>query len=179
MGKKGCRFGWLVVLASSALAGCSGEAPNRSGPQGGSSPDAEAEVRAKFAEVQSASKSQDPNKLWDLLSGRSQADADKEAKGIRAAYRQGSPEQRGKQEKEWGLPGGELAKLTGARFLETRVFRHKRDEVAGGKVTRVRAEGDSATVYFDDPEGDKEKLRFVREDGQWKAWMTIPKVKKP
>jgi hypothetical protein len=47
------------------------------------------------------------------------------------------------------------------------------------RVTRVTAEAETATIYFDEPDGDKEKILFVREEGQWKAWMAIPKVKRP
>jgi hypothetical protein len=136
-------------------------------------------VRERFAEVQAAIKAKDADKLWGLLSGKSRADAEKEAKAVRAAYEKADAEGKAKQEKELGLPGAELATLTGVGFLKTKTFRDKRDEVADGIVTRVTAQGDSATVYFDEPDGDHEKLVFLREDGQWKAWMTIPKFKKP
>jgi hypothetical protein len=82
-------------------------------------------------------------------------------------------------EKELGLPGAKLSKLTGTGFLESKVFLDKSGEIEDGVVTRVTAEKDRATVYFDEPDGDKEKLPFMLEDGQWKAWMKIPKVKKP
>jgi hypothetical protein len=36
--------------------------------------------------------------------------------------------------------------------------------------------GENATVYFLDEEGDKEKAIFLRQDGQWKTWLTMQRV---
>jgi hypothetical protein len=176
MGMKSCRFRVVVLFVA---AGCSTEAPNRSGSRDGSASESEAAVRAKFSEVQSAIKGKDAGRLWGLLSGKSQAEADKMASVIRADYEQGSTEKQAKMEKDLGLSGAKLSKLTGRGFLESKFFLDKRGEMADGTVTRVTAEEGRATVYFDEPDGDKEKLPFVLEDGQWKAWMKIPKVKKP
>jgi plasmid stabilization system protein ParE len=167
------RLLWLAVL----IAGCSRETSDRSPKKGDSPPDAEAAVRAQFAEVQAAIGSKDADKLWGLLSSKSRDDAEKQAKSIRAAYEKGSPAARADLEKKLALTGAELAKLTGAGVLKTKVFRDKREEVADGKVTRVTVEENSATVYFDEPDGDHEKLVFLREEGQWRAWLKIPKVK--
>jgi hypothetical protein len=167
-------FGSAFLLFAALAAGCSkATSPPSSGKPGG----AEAEVRQKFAEIQSLCKAKDDDRLWALLSSKSRADAEKEAEAVRIAYEKGDAKQRADLEEKSGLPKAELAKLTGKGLLKTKRFRHKLDEIGEGTVTRVTAAEDNATVEFDEPDGDKEKLRFVREDGQWKAWMSIPKVK--
>jgi hypothetical protein len=136
-------------------------------------------VRAAFAELQAALTSGDADKLWGLLSEKSRADAERVAKDVRAAYEQSGRDARAKQAEQLGLSGEKVAKLTGRDFLRTRRFRDKYDEAATGKVTKVAVLGNSATVHWDDPEGDREKTVFVREDDRWKAWLSMPAVKLP
>jgi hypothetical protein len=173
------RFGVAVLTLAAVVAGCSKEPPGGIPATGGADPDSEAAVRTRFADVQAAIRAKDGDKLWDLLSLKSQADAEKEAAGVRAAYEQAGAGERATLEKDLGVPAADLAKLTGAGFLKSKLFHDRRGDMADGTVTRVTAQADSATVYFDEPDGDKEKLVFVREAGQWKAWMAIPRVKRP
>jgi hypothetical protein len=135
-------------------------------------------VRQRFAEVQAAVKARDAGKLWGMLSSKSRADAEKEAKALRTAYEGADAAEKARLEKELGLAGEELAKLAGPGFLKTRRFLRKYDEVAESTVERVTAQGDSATLYFTEPDGDREKMAFVREDDQWRAWVAMPKARK-
>jgi hypothetical protein len=173
------RIGGLVLLVAAFTIGCSGKPADRSPSSDGSSSEAEVHVRAKFAEFQKTIKARDAGEVWKLLSSKSRADAEQVAKEIRTTYEQARPEEKAKREKALGLSGAELAKLTGPGFLKTRPFLRKYDEVTESKVDKVIVQGDNATVYWEDPEGDKGKTIFVREDGQWKAWLTMPKVKRP
>jgi hypothetical protein len=50
--------------------------------------------------------------------------------------------------------------------------------VEQGKIEKVTARGDSATVYLSEPDGDREKFVFLREGGEWKVWLGMPKAKK-
>ncbi len=132
-------------------------------------------MRAAFAALQAAFKTWEPDKLWDRLSSKSHADAEQTARGLREDYEKAGAEGKAKLVKDLGLPGEKVAALTGRAFLETRRFRDKYDEVAAGKVTKVTVQADSAAVYHDEPDGDREKTLFLREDGRWKAWLTMPK----
>jgi hypothetical protein len=180
-----CRFGCAVVLLVVSTGGCApgpagGPPPAQQTPEG--SREAESEVRERFTEIQAAIKARQTDKLWDLMSSRSRADAEKVAKFIRTACSQASPEEKAKQQKDLGLAEKDLLKLTGKELLGTKRFLRKYDEVAGGTVDRVTAYGDHATVYFTETDGDKEKMVFLREEGQWKAWLSIlsiPWAKKP
>jgi hypothetical protein len=160
---------FFVVFAS----GCSSK------PAGPPAADEEGTVRERFAELQSAIKDRDADKLWLLIDNRSQSDAERAAKAIQDAYAKAAPEEKAKQEEALGLPGAELARLTGKSYLKTKRFHGKYHEVPEGKIDKVVIQGESATVYFLEPDGDKEKAIFVRQDGQWKTWLTMPKVSQP
>jgi hypothetical protein len=170
MGVKACRLGWTSLLGIAVALGCSAKPSDR--PVAGRGEDDA--VRKEFAELQSALKSNDAEKLWALLDARSRADAERAAKNIQTAYNQA-----GAEEKALGLSGTELAKLDGKGLLKTKQFQKKYHEIPDGKIDKVDIQGENATVYFLDEEGDKEKAIFLRQDGQWKAWLTMPKVSQP
>jgi hypothetical protein len=139
----------------------------------------EAQVRDAFAHFQAAVARADSEELWGLLAEKSRADAERVARDVRAADEQASRDGKAKLAELLGLPGKEVAKLTGQGFLKTRRFRDKYDEAASGKVTKVVVQGESATVHWDDPDGEREKTIFVREGDRWKAWLSMPVVKLP
>ena len=168
-----CRWGWTSLLCMVIALGCSSKPSDRPAT------DEQGAVREKFAELQSAIKSRDAEKLWALLNDRSRADAERAAKAIQTAYNQAGAEDKTKQEGALGLSGKELAGLDGKGFLKTKRFQKKYQEVPDGKIDKLDIQGESATVYFLEPDGDKEKAIFVRQDGQWKAWLTMPKVSQP
>jgi type II secretory pathway pseudopilin PulG len=109
------------------------------------------------------------HQIWALLDARSRADAERAAKNIQTAYNQAGAEEKSKQEEVHGLSGTELAKLDGKGLLKTKRFQKKYRDIPAGKIDKVDIQGEIATVYFLDEEGDKEKDIFLRQDGQWKA----------
>jgi hypothetical protein len=175
MGVKACRLSWTSLLGIAVALGCSAKPSDR--PVAGAGE--EDAVRKKFAELQSAIKNHDAEKIWALLDARSRADAERAAKNIQMAYKQAGAEEKAKQEEALGLSGTELAKLDGKGFLNTKRFQRKYHDIPDGKIDKVDIQGENATVYFLDEEDDKEKAIFLRQDGQWKAWLTMPKVSQP
>jgi hypothetical protein len=112
------------------------------------------------------------DKLWALLDADGQADAERAARAVREAYA------KDKDEKRYGLPGKELAELTGKGYLKTGLFLGKHHEIPGSKIEKVTVAGDQATVFYEEDDGDHEKLKFVREGGKWKVTaLDMPKPK--
>jgi hypothetical protein len=172
------RCGWVGLLVVAFAAGCNSN-PTERQPTGPTPAEPEAAVREQFAALQAAVKARDADKLWDLLSSKAQADADRAATAARAAYEKGGADEKVKQAAALGLPDADVGKLTGQGFLRTRPFLAKHGELVEGKVGRVAVLGDSATVHWEDDEGDKEKTVFMHEGGRWKAWLAMPRDRKP
>lgn len=169
---RGCRLGGAMLVC--ILAGCTkGPETHRKGAS------AEPEVRAAFAQLQAHIQAHHADKLWAMLSRKSHADAEAVAKKLRDAYEKGGLGDKKKLEETLGLSSMELAKVTGLGFLASKRFRDRYGEIAQSKVAKVTTEVDTATVYWDDPDGEREKTLFLHEDGQWKAWLTMPKGKEP
>jgi hypothetical protein len=152
--------GGVVILLAALAPGCA-EKPAAKADR--TTVQAEAEVRERFADLQAVAKKRDLDRLWGMLSGKSQAAAEKEAEALRAAHEKAAPDERARLEKFTGLTAEQLAKLTGKGFLQTARFLHKSGEMGESTVERVTASGDSATVYFTEQDGDKEKMVFLRE----------------
>ena len=136
-------------------------------------------MREQFAELQSALKNRDTDKLWTLLDSKSRADAERAAKDIQTAHAKATTEEKTRQEEALGLTAAELAGLTGKGFLKTKRFQKKYHELPDGKIEKIVIQGDSATVYYIEADGDKEKAILVRQDGRWKVWLTMPRVSQP
>src|SRR5262249_50402162 len=145
--------------------GCSSE---RQAPQSKN----EDQVREAFAVFQTALKARDADKLWTLLYTESQGDADRAAQAGKVAYEKAGADDKAEQEKALGLAGAELSSLSGRGFLKTKRFHGKYDEVPESKVDKITVQGDSATVTYIEPDGDKEKITLVRQEGRWK--ITLP-----
>jgi hypothetical protein len=165
------RYAWCVVLFGALAAGCSG-----TGPQPAANASDEAQVRERFQELQATLKSGDADQLWEMLDRKSQTDADRLAQSIQTAYAGASPPEKAKLEETLGLPAAELATLSGKGYLKTKRFRGKYEELPLSKIDKVTIQDGKATVYFDEPDGDKEKAYFIRADGQWNVWLTMPQI---
>jgi hypothetical protein len=140
----------------------------------------EGAVRAQFTALQAAFKNGDPDKLWMLLDSKSQAHAERAARAVQATYAKGSlEEKKAEQEKALGLTRAELAGLTGKGFLKTKRSQRKYRDLPNSTIEKVLVQGESATVHYLESVGNKEKAIFVRQDGQWKAWLMMPSVSKP
>jgi hypothetical protein len=153
------------------LVGCTPATPKASAPEAAD----EKAVRDAVVAFQSALKAREAEKLWSLLDSESKADAERAAKAIRDAYAKATPEVKAEQEKALGLPGTELAALTGTGFLKTKRFHGKYHEVPDSTIDKVTVHGDAAKVDYTEEDGDKEKLSLVRQEGQWKLSLPMPK----
>src|SRR5262249_45283292 len=116
---------------------------------------------------------------WMLLDSKSRADAERVANAVRAAYAKARPAEKAEQEKSLGLSGSELAGLTGKGFLKTKRFEGKYHDMPGSTGEKVVVQGEGATVHYLESDGDHEKAVFVRQDGQWRVWLPMPRVSKP
>lgn len=174
-------FKWITFLLMGLAVGCStqpAEKPTDKKPGSPAASDEDA-VREKFAELLSAIKRKDGEKLWEILDKKSHTDAEREAKGIQSAYAKANPEEKAKQEEKLGLSSGEVAGLTGKGILKTNRFQRKYDELPDSKIEKVVIQGDNATVHYLETDGDHEKLILIRHDGQWKVWLPIPRISQP
>lgn len=160
-----------VALSLGLLAGCSNSVP----PSAAQGKDEEP-VTAAFAALQAALKAKDGEKILALLDDESREEAERVAKAMRDGYAKATPAERGDVEKTLGLSAAELGSLNAAGFLKSKRFRGTYDEVSESKIEKVTVQGDKATVTFVEPDGDKERLSFVRKGGEWKASLAMPKV---
>jgi hypothetical protein len=164
------RWRSLVVCFVAFVVGCAAR------PTESPSANEEGAVREKFAELQTAIKDGQTEKLWALLANKSQSDAERAAKDLQNAHAKASAEEKSKQEELLGMSAKDLAGLTGIGILKTKRFQKKYRELPESKIEKVSVQGDNATVHFLEPDDDHEKLIFVRQDGQWKAWLAMPNV---
>ena len=163
------QLGWVVLFCLPVSPGCQK-------PAAQSSTEDQQAVRDTVVAFQAALKARDADKIWALLDSDGQADADRAAKTIREAYAKASAEKKADQEKAFGLPGAELSELTGKGFLKTNRFHFTFREVPDSTIDKVTIGGDTATVAYTEADGDKEKLRLVRQDGKWKLSIDMPKA---
>ena len=166
------RLGWRALFCVLFAAGCSKTTDV-------SSVSEEKPVRETVAGLQAALKASDAPTIWKLLDHDSQADAERAAKAVQAAYVKADPKEKSEQEKALGLTADDLAGLTALGFLKSKRFHGKYDELAESKIDKVTVQGDKATVAYTEPDGDKEKLTLVRQDGQWKVSLPMPKATQP
>jgi hypothetical protein len=134
------------------------------------------EVREAFTAFAQAIKVKDAGKIWNLLDKDSQAAADRAAKSVRTTYGKAGADEKKKLETALGLPGADLAKLTGEGFLKTKGFHGKYHEVPGSKIDKVVIQGNRAIVHYVEEDGDKERLRLIKQDGKWKVAAAMPPV---
>jgi hypothetical protein len=132
-------------------------------------------VRQAFTSFQEALKAKDGDRIRTLLDEDSRADAEREAKGIREGYAKAAPPERAELEKTLGLTGEELGSLKGTGFLKSRRFLGKYDEVSESKIEKVEVKGERAVVNYLEPDGDHEKLTLVRQEGQWRLSVPMPR----
>ncbi len=108
----------------------------------------EKEITETFAAFQGALKKRDADKLWELFDVESQVAAER---------------------------AGKVIKLSGMDFLKSDSFyQDPYNEIAESKLNRVAVEGDKATAFYTEDDGDKKQLRFVREGGKWKVSGPMP-----
>lgn len=175
------RFGWLAFMLLLLGSGCKDKPPDEAVPlpqAQESGADAEKAVRHRFTEIQGAVKTSAADRLWLLISTKCRAEAEESARDNRLAYAEADQDRKVKLQMVLGLSEGEMVKLTGPDMLSTKPFLAKYHELPESEVEKVTVQKDHATVYWLEPDGDHEKTIFQREDGQWKAWLWIPKAAK-
>jgi hypothetical protein len=139
---------------------------------------AEDAVKEQFGNLQAALKGKDAPKIWDLLDTATQADAERTAKIVKAAYKRANDKGKAKQQETLGLPADELIKLDGPSLLKTKPFLAKYDEIPTSKIIAVTVQGESAVLNYFEADGDKEKLNYSRQGGKWKVALPMPKFAK-
>jgi hypothetical protein len=125
-------------------------------------------VRAAFTDFQKALKAGDADKIWPLLSEASQGEIDKTAKKLRDEYDKADAAGKTKLEKAFGLSAEEMAKVDGKLYVKSKKYLGKYDEVPTSKIDKVTIDGDKATVFYIEADGDKVQMAAVRKDGKWK-----------
>lgn len=169
---RGCT--WLGLLLLGIATGCASKPPEDPASKD------EPVLRQRFAELQNAIKNGETDKLWKILDSRSQAEAEKTAQAIRAAYTSAGPEQKAKQEAALGVSAADLADMTGKTILSSKPFqKSKYHELPDSKIERVVGTGDDATIYYLETDGDREKLIWTKQDGNWHVWLAMPKIASP
>jgi hypothetical protein len=139
----------------------------------------EKKVRTAFTAFADAVKARDGAKIWKTLDKDSQAAANRAARSLKTAYANATAAEKTKLEKAAELTAAVLANLTGEGFLKSKGFYGKYHEVPGSKIDQVAIQGAKATVHYTEADGDKEKLRLVKEGEEWKVTAVMPPVPQP
>jgi hypothetical protein len=138
--------------------------------------DEEPAVRARFEELQEALKGSDPERVNQLLTIESQADAQGVARFVRAKFAQADDETRKRYRADLDITPDEMMRFNGPLFFKTRPFRERYKEIRDGKFERASIQGDNAKLYYRDDEGEQEKLILIRENGEWRFWLKMPSL---
>jgi hypothetical protein len=148
------------------------------GPLNAAGEGEEKRVRETFAAFADAVKAKDGARIWKILDKDSQTAANRAARTLKATYENAGADGKAKLEKATELTGPDFAKLTGESFLKSKGFYGKYHEVPGSKIDTVVIDGSKATVNYTEEDGDKEKLRLVKDGEQWKVTAPMPPLPK-
>ena len=99
----------------------------------------EDEVKEAFGKLQTAVKKKEADKIWELLDTATQADADRTAKIVQAAYKKATDKVKAKHEETLGLKSDDFASLNGQGLLKTKPFLAKYDEIPASKITGIKS----------------------------------------
>jgi hypothetical protein len=121
----------------------------------------------------------DPEKLWELLAEQSKADAAKKAKAFRTDFAKRDKEEQAEIARKFGATVEEVRdKFSGLgyfRWMSDKIY-ERYFLMVKAEVDHVTLDGDEATVYYrpDDATRNTKSVEFVREDGRWRAILSIP-----
>ena len=105
--------------------------------------------------------------------------ADRVAKSVSEKYAKADADTQAKMAEKLGMPGPKIAELSGPNYLRSKVFLGKYHEIPDSKIIgKIVVQGDQATLNYEEPDGDKEKLNYARQEGKWKVGMPLPKFVK-
>ena len=136
----------------------------------------EDDIRRAFKEFQGAIKARDPHKIWELLDNDSQADANRAALAVQAAFGKADDKTKAEFAKKYGLSAKELGEMTGKLFLKSNRFHGKYYEIPDSKIDSIKVKGDTARLIYLEEDGDKDKLTLVKQKGQWRFVVPMPKA---
>jgi hypothetical protein len=131
--------------------------------------DEDDKVKEAWTAFQEAIKARQGDKIWDLLDLASRASVEKFAKSYKSKYKKADEGGKKDLEKSLELTAKELAALTPQLFLKSKRYYGKYEEVPGSKLDRISVDGDKATVFYIEEDGDKQKLSLLRENAKWKV----------
>ena len=66
--------------------------------------------------------------------------------------------------------------MNGKLFIKSNRFHGKYYEVPDSKIENVTVKGDTGRVNFIEEDGDKVKLDLVKQKGEWKFVIPMPKA---
>ena len=157
----------LGIVFAACLIGCQpGDDPKK----------AEEQVKEAFKALQTAIKEKDADKIWNLLDKDSQSDAEREAGAAKEAYGKLADKDKADYEKRLKLTDKELAHMTGKLYVKSEVFYKKHHEIPDSKIDKVSVTGETGILYSIEEDGDKVNFPVVRDKGQWKFSLKIPKA---
>jgi hypothetical protein len=133
----------------------------------------EDDIRQAFVALQKAIKARDSGKIWELIDSDSQSDAERAAKAVKVAYAKRGD--KGDFEKKYGLTARELDGINGKLFIKSNRFHGKYYEVPDSKLESIKVKGDAGRLNYIEEDGDKQKFALVRQKGQWKFTVPMPK----
>src|SRR5262245_48906484 len=160
----------FIVTASILFAGCNTTPNSSSGPK----PADDQQPKQVFEEFQKAFEQRQSDRMWALLDTSTQSAAERLAEANRTAYATEAAAERTERAKKLGLSAGEIAKLTGAGYLDSKPFRTKYRDVPEYKVVKSAVDGDKARIDLLADDGDKATFELVRSGGAWKFQLPMP-----
>jgi hypothetical protein len=148
----------------------------------------QAAVRQEFNRLKAAiaalKEGKDTDSVWDFLGAESQADAEREAKVVKAAYAKLADKDKVDLEKKMALSAKELADMNGKYYLKSQRFQSKHQKIPDSRVSKITITGETATLVFIEPDNNSVTATLVRQKAvpqqplldKWKFNLDIPKA---
>ncbi len=165
----------VSIVCAAFLAGCNPSTP--ASKTADPPKKSEEEIKQAFSSLQSAIKAKDADKIWGLLAADSRADSEREGKAVKEAFSKLADKEKSDFEKKIGLSAKEIADMTGKLYVKSAsFFTGEVDELPDSKIDRIVLTGETGMLHYTEEKGDKEKLPVVREEGQWRFAVPVPKA---
>ena len=109
---------------------------------------------------------------------QTQGDCEREGKAVKEAFGKFEEKEKAGYEKKVGLSAKELTDMTGKLYVKSSTFyTRKTGELTDSKLEKVAVTGAAtATIHYEEADGDKVILAAVREDSQWKFVLHVTKA---
>ena len=177
-----CKLFGPCTLLLAVLIGCKPAATPPKPDTDTDSPE-QAAVRQEFNRLKAAIAALKEGKdtadsIWDLLGTDSQADAEREAKVVKAAYAKLADKDKADLEKKMALSAKELADMNGKYYVKSQRFQSKHQKIPDSKVGKITITGETATLEYIEPDNSTVTAKLVRQKAvsdRWKFNLDIPK----